>query len=156
MLHVRVASPEDYDRIVSVVDKWWGRPVSTGLPRLFLDHFWASSRVADDAEGLAGFLVAFVSPSQSELGYVHFVGVRPDQRSVGLARSLYIEFFDHARACGCREVRAVTAPANSASIRFHERLGFAVSEPAPDYNGSGRGMVVFQHQLNAACTRAQD
>lgn len=59
MLHVRVASPEDYDRIVSVVDKWWGRPVSTGLPRLFLDHFWASSRVADDAEGLAGFLVAF-------------------------------------------------------------------------------------------------
>ncbi|AEH08933.1 hypothetical protein FsymDg_1467 [Candidatus Protofrankia datiscae] len=85
-VEVRVARPEDYDDIVSVVDDWWGRPVSTGLPRLFLDHFHSSSRVGEDSRGLAGFLVAFLSPAQPGVGYVHFVGVRPDRRGAGLAR----------------------------------------------------------------------
>lgn len=61
---VHVASPNDYDRIVAVVDDWWGRPVVAGLPRLFLDHFWNTSRVAEDEQGLAAFLVAFMSPAQ--------------------------------------------------------------------------------------------
>ena len=30
---VRVAHPEDYERIVAVIDEWWGRPVSASLPR---------------------------------------------------------------------------------------------------------------------------
>jgi hypothetical protein len=71
---VRVACPEDYDRIVAVVDDWWGRPVRASLPRLFLDHFWSTSRVAEDGQELAGFLVAFVSPSLPHVAYLHFVG----------------------------------------------------------------------------------
>jgi hypothetical protein len=51
---------EDYDQIVAVIDDWRGRPVSVSLPRLFLDHFWSSSRIAEDKRELAGFLVAFV------------------------------------------------------------------------------------------------
>jgi hypothetical protein len=77
---VRGARPEDYDRIVALIDRWWGRPVSSSLPRLFLDHFWSTSRIAEDGQGLAGFLVAFVSPSQPLLAYVHFVGVRGPAR----------------------------------------------------------------------------
>jgi hypothetical protein len=42
----RVARSQDYDRIVAVIDDWWERPVRASLPRLFLDHFWATSRVA--------------------------------------------------------------------------------------------------------------
>jgi hypothetical protein len=61
VVDVRVAHPEDYDRIVAVIDDWWGRPVSASLPRLFLEHFWSSSRVAEDEQGLAGFLVVFIS-----------------------------------------------------------------------------------------------
>ena len=34
---VRVARPQDYDAIASVVDAWWGRPMLDFLPRLFLD-----------------------------------------------------------------------------------------------------------------------
>ena len=67
MVGIRVARPDDYDRIITVVDEWWGRPVSSSLPRLFLDLFWTTSRVADDDQGLAGFLVAFMSPAQPQV-----------------------------------------------------------------------------------------
>jgi len=149
----RVARPTDYDRIVAVIDDWWGRPVRASLPRLFLDHFWATSRVAEDGYGLAGFLVAFVSPSAPELAYLHFVGVRPDHRRSGLGGALYREFLAYASSVGCREARAVTAPGNEGSIRFHQRLGFDVSAPIPDYNGAGRSMVIFTRSLD---TRTDD
>jgi GNAT superfamily N-acetyltransferase len=150
---VRVAHPEDYERIVAVIDDWWGRPVSASLPRLFLDHFWSTSRVAEDEHGLGGFIVSLVSPSQPRLGYIHFVGVRPDHRRSGLTRLLYEQFAEHARRQGCTELRAITAATNTAatntgSIRFHRDLGFTVSEPVADYNGPGRQMVTFQRQLN--------
>jgi GNAT superfamily N-acetyltransferase len=145
---LRVARPEDYDRIVAVIDDWWGRPVGASLPRLFLDHFWSSSRVAEDNRGLAGFLVAFVSPAEPAVAYLHFVGVRPDQRGTGLGHTLYGEFADLARRRGCRELRAITAPGNTGSIRFHQHLGFTVSEPVADYNGPGRAMVTFRRELN--------
>jgi GNAT superfamily N-acetyltransferase len=143
----RVARPRDYDRIVAVIDDWWGRPVRASLPRLFLDHFWATSRVADDEHGLAAFLVAFVSPSAPELAYLHFVGVRPDRRRSGLAESFYCDFLAYASSVGCRQARAVTVPENESSIRFHQRLGFHVSAPMPNYNGVGPAMVTFTRSL---------
>ena len=146
-MHVRVASPHDYDDIVAVVDDWWGRPVAAGLPRLFLNHFCNTSRVAQDEQGLAGFLVAFMSPAQADVAYIHFVGVRPDLRKTGLARALYDEVVLQARQHGARELRAITAPGNTTSVRFHERLGFAVSDVASDYNGPGRAMVTFRRDL---------
>lgn len=151
-VHVRTASPRDYDDIVAVVDDWWGRPVAAGLPRLFLDHFCRTSRVAEDQQGLAGFLVAFVSPARPAVTYVHFVGVRPDLRRTGLARALYDEAELEARRHGARELRAITAPGNTASIRFHERLGFTVSEVAEDHNGPGRAMVTFRRDLDQSRT----
>jgi L-amino acid N-acyltransferase YncA len=148
-MKIRVASPEDYDRIIAVVDGWWERPVSSALPRLFLDHFCATSRMVEDTDGnLAGFLVAFVSPSQPHLAYLHFVGIRPDQRRNGLARMLYEEFAEYVQAQGCRELHAITSPDNASSIRFHEHLGFTVSAPVPDYNGPGRSMVIFNRMLS--------
>ena len=141
---VRTATPEDFDRITAVVDDWWGRPVAASLPRLFLDHFWSTSLVADDAQGLAGFLIGFVSPSQPTRAYIHFAGVRPDRRATGLGRLLYGSFAAHVASLGCTELAAITSPGNEASIRFHRRLGFAVSEPIDDYNGPGRPMVVFR------------
>jgi GNAT superfamily N-acetyltransferase len=147
---VRVACPEDYDRIVAVVDDWWGRPVRASLPRLFFDHFWSTSRVAEDGHGLAGFLVAFVSPSVPHVAYLHFVGVRPDQRGRGLARELYANFAGYARGEGCTELRAITGAGNSGSIRFHQRLGFTVSAPIADYNGPNQPMITFRRELSLA------
>ncbi len=144
---IRPASPTDYDAIVGVADIWWGRDVTATLPRLFLDHFATSSLVAEDGEGLAGFLVGLDSSALPHVGYIHFAGVRPDRRRDGLARRLYADFTDRARMLGCREVRAITSPMNAASIGFHRALGFEVSEPVPDYNGPGRAMVTFRLPL---------
>ncbi|WP_232667880.1 GNAT family N-acetyltransferase [Pseudonocardia sp. TRM90224] len=120
---IRPAEPADFAAVATVIDAWWGRPVAAALPRLFLDHFHATSSIAEDHE-LAGFLVGFHSPGLDGVSYVHFAGVRPDQRRTGLARRLYGRFTDQAREAGSRELRAITGPSNTGSIRFHERLGF--------------------------------
>ena len=156
---IRQAEPADYDRIVAVMDDWWGRPVRAVLPRLFLDHFAATSLVADDpaaqatgcaggADGLAGFLVGFMSPSRPREAYIHFAGVSPRHRRAGLARRLYARFFELARADGRRVVRAITPPHNEASIAFHSSLGFTVTGPVRDYHGPGADRVVFERRLD--------
>ncbi len=152
---VRRARAEDYDCIVALVDEWWGRPVGSCLPRLFQDHFWSTSRIVEDRLGLAAFLIAFLSPSRPRLAYVHFVGVRPDHRGSGLARELYEGLARHAQEQGCTELRAITAPGNTGSIRFHKGLGFTVSGPVADYNGPGRpyGDAQPPTQLNPANDR---
>lgn len=68
----RAAQPADYDRIVAVMDDWWGRVVHTGLPRLFLNHFHRTSIIAERDSDLAGFLVGFLSPSVPDAAYIHF------------------------------------------------------------------------------------
>ncbi len=144
---LRAATPADYERLVGVVDAWWGRPIAGSLPRLFLDHFHRTSLVAEDGGELAGFLVGFVSPSEPAHAYIHFVGVAPGNRSTGLGRRLYERFFEIARDAGCTRVGAITASVNAASIAFHTRLGFNVKGPIDGYDGPGSRMMVFDRAL---------
>jgi hypothetical protein len=44
---VRGARPADFDTIIAVVDDWWGRPAARDLTRLFLDHFFGTSLIAE-------------------------------------------------------------------------------------------------------------
>jgi predicted GNAT superfamily acetyltransferase len=39
-IRVRAAEPADYDRIIAVVDDWWGRPVHHILARLLYERFF--------------------------------------------------------------------------------------------------------------------
>ena len=146
-LRIRRALPVDYDWIIGVVDDWWGRPVSSGLPRLFLDHFYLTSLIAEEEDEPVGFLVGFLSPSQGSEAYIHFVGVDPDLRGRSIGRQLYEEFFRSARNAGRTEVKAITASINHRSIRFHRSLGFSVSEPATGYNGRDTVPVIFHRFL---------
>jgi len=146
-LTVRSARPGDYDAIVAVVDDWWGRPVSKGLTRLFLDHFFGTSLIAEHGAELAGFLIGFLSPSKPRDAYVHFAAVAPAWRRTGLARSLYEQFFERARHDGRTVVAAITSPQNGPSIAFHRAMGFAVSGPIRDYDGPSVDRVVFSREL---------
>ncbi|HEY0933828.1 MAG TPA: GNAT family N-acetyltransferase [Trebonia sp.] len=148
-LTLRGATAADYDRIAAVLDRWWGRRVVPALPRLFLDHFHATSTIAEADRELAGFLIGFLSPSLPEAAYVHFVGVHPGYRGRGLARVLYQRFFDLAAADGRTVVSAVTSPVNAASIAFHRALGFTVAGPVPGYDGPGDVKVRFERSLRA-------
>lgn len=144
---IRRAVPDDFPSIVSVLDDWWGRPISHNLTRLFLDHFHATSWTAEDEDGLAGFLVGFHSPSLADVAYIHFVGVRPDRRGTGLAREFYDRFTRSARDAGRTELRAITSPVNADSVRFHQRMGFRASEPVEDYDGPGKPKITFVKTL---------
>jgi ribosomal protein S18 acetylase RimI-like enzyme len=165
-LSSRMARPQDYDAIAAVVNDWWGgRDILPALPRLFLDHFHRTSLVIDPPDAPDGqragggtsaaaapgvplaFLIGILSPSQAELAYIHFVGVAPAARGRGVARQLYAEFFELARAAGRRAVTAITAPVNTGSIAFHQRMGFSVTGPVADYEGPGRDYVLFRRPL---------
>jgi len=145
---VRTARPDDHAWMSRVVDDWWGRPIAASLPRLYLDHFWATSTVveADDGAPVA-FLVGFLSPSEPAMAYIHFVGVDPGHRGEGWGRTLYERFFDLARADGRTEVHAITSPVNTGSIAFHREMGFTVSDPIDGYDRSGVAMVHFTRSL---------
>ncbi len=142
-LVVRPARPEDFDTIIAVIDDWWGRPASRDLTRLFLDHFFGTSLIAEHGGELAGFLIGFLSPSAPGVAYIHFAGVAPAWRDAGLARSLYEQFFDRARQDGRTVIKAITSPQNGPSIAFHPAMGFTASDPVKDYDGPSLDRVVF-------------
>jgi ribosomal protein S18 acetylase RimI-like enzyme len=146
---IRQAHSSDYGRVIQHVDAWWGgREVASLLPRLFFIHFEGTSFVADREDGsLAGFLIGFLSQTEPETAYVHFIGVAPAERGSGLGRELYERFFAAARRHGRTLVRCVTSPENTASLAFHEALGFSVEETIEDYDGRGESRVVLARQL---------
>lgn len=144
---IRTATPGDYDKIVSVLNAWWGREMRAGLPRLFLDHFYETSLVAEESGEMLGFLIGFHSPSKPREAYIAWVGVDPLHRKAGLARRLYDCFAGGARSAGCTVLCAITSPVNGASVAFHRRMGFEVSAPVADYNGPGRDMIVFTRTI---------
>jgi ribosomal protein S18 acetylase RimI-like enzyme len=149
-VRLRQARPADYDSIAPVMDDWWGRPIQAALPRLFLDHFFRTSLVAEEGDDLAGFLVGILSPSVETDAYIHFVGVDPRLRGSGLARRLYARFFELARADGRSAVRAITSPRNHGSVAFHKAMGFTVTGPVADYNGPSADLILFHRRLDGS------
>jgi ribosomal protein S18 acetylase RimI-like enzyme len=118
------------------------------LPQLFFVHFEGTSYVVDDDEGqLAAFLIGFLSQTDPDEAYIHFVGVSPEHRGEGLGRQLYERFFDDARGAGRTRVTCVTSPVNEGSVAFHEALGFASERVAHDYDGPGEDRVLFVKTL---------
>jgi hypothetical protein len=145
---VRNAASADYDRIAPLVDEWWGgREMIDMLPRLFFVHFSDTAFVAEDGDDLCGFLAGFLSQSQPDEAYIHFVGVSPDHRGRGIGRLLYERFFAAVRAQSRSIVRCVTAPINERSVAFHRALGFEVDRVAEGYDGRGGDRVLMSKQL---------
>lgn len=153
MTDIRHLRPSDYRPVISVIDQWWnGRPMADQLPRLFFEHFTDTSFAAECDGELAGFLVGLVSQSRPAEAYIHFAGVHPEHRGRGLGRQLYQHFFTAAQARGRDLVRAVTAPVNQGSVRFHQRMGFEIEAGDGEvdgmpvtsgYDGNGNDRVRF-------------
>lgn len=154
---IRALGEKDHGAIIEVVNEWWsGRDMARLLPRLFFRHFNDTSLVVEDEDGLAAFLIGFISQSREGEAYVHFIGVRPDHRGSGMGRALYETFFEGARAKGCNRVRCITSPINKGSIAFHRAMGFSLKQGDrveggvpihEDYDGPGEDRVVFEKDL---------
>lgn len=151
---IRPAESADYDQVIGQIDEWWGgRAMAGKLPRLFFTHFRPTSFVAERDGEIVGFLCGFVSATDLETAYAHFVGVAPTARGEGLGERLYEHFFAAARRHGRSIVRCVTSPVNTGSLAFHARLGFD-STTVGDYDGRGGDRVVFTRRIDDAKTPA--
>ena len=152
-LTIRNCSLEDHLAVISVMKDWWGgRDLEYALPKLFFDHFNDSSFVVHHREKLVGFLIGFLSQSHSNQGYIHFIGIHPSFRKIGLGSHLYSLFFKHCRQCNRHVIKSRTSPVNQGSIHFHLKLGFKI-EPGDtvingihvhrNYNRDGDDKVLF-------------
>ena len=147
----RITKP-DFDRIVEVIDHWWGGPIGTFAHPIFFYELGDRALVVEaDATGeMIGFLLGFVDPHGT--GYVHLVGIHPDYRRKGVGRLLYKDFVEACREAGCVRMKAITTLGNDVSIRFHLALGWMASE-VEDYAGPGRKRMVFTLDLDARSRR---
>lgn len=91
------------------------------LPKLFLIHFCNTSLVIDKGGEMIAFLIGFLSPSKINEAYIHFAGVHPDYRGIGIGVFLYGRFFRICRENHRKIVRACTLPVNKGSIEFHNK-----------------------------------
>jgi ribosomal protein S18 acetylase RimI-like enzyme len=140
---------DDFPRAREVVDAWFGFPVGLVMHRLFFEQLGPSGVWLEHDGEVVGFLLGLVSEADPELAYVHFHAVDPAWRRRGVGRALYEAFAARAAARGCRRIRALAAPSNAGSVRFHESLGFAGTF-APAYVGPGQDRLVFERSLPLA------
>ena len=155
---LRQPTEDDYAAVARAIQSWWtlpgldtpsaARERAALVPRLWLQHFATTSLLAESGGALAGFLIGFLSQDRPDEGYIHFVGVAPDQRGRGIGRLLYERFFELCRRADRHAVRCVTSPTNTLSIAFHEAMGFAIERTGdaiakPDYDGVGVDRVSF-------------
>jgi GNAT superfamily N-acetyltransferase len=153
----RHARPEDCERVLSVIDEWWGGPTTSSyLPHVFFSHLASTSFVLEAHDGvLVGFLLGFLSQVRPDEACAHTIGVHPDFRRLGFGRRLYERFFVTAQMGGRRYVRALSPPTDQ-SIAFHRAMGFAALGGAgavgdlstrQDAAGTGVSPIVFVRRI---------
>ena len=146
-MQIRNIIVEDYFSVSSVLNDWWGgRPMTHLLPRLFFEHFQATSFVIETEDELVAFIIGFISQTNPNQAYIHFVGVNANYRKQGHANHLYNIFINTVKERGCNEVHCITTPINKGSIAFHEALEFEV-QLSKDYAGEGQDRIVFSKSI---------
>ncbi len=155
-MHVRRIMKKDFDRIVEVIDHWWGGPIGTFAHPIFFYELGDQALVVEQGSDVIGFLLGFLAPHAPQttpttdgarIGYVHLVGIHPEYRRRGVGRLLYDRFTEECHGLRCVRMKAITTPGNEGSIRFHVALGWNVQE-VDDYAGPGRRRIVFTKPLS--------
>ena len=135
-LTIRNAFPEDHRQIIEVIPNWLGdRALRAAVSKLFLIHFSDTCFLAEKSGRLAGFLIGFLSQTQPDEAYIHFVGVDPDSRMKGTARMLYRDFYNVCRNHSRTIVRSSIALENKVSIDFHFKMGFEMEPGDREIDG---------------------
>ena len=156
---IRTIDSYDQEQILPVVNEWWGgREMSHMLPRLFFHHFNETSFIIEKNEKMVGFLIGFLSQTNDNEAYIHFVGVHPDHRKQKIGQRLYQQFYDVVQKEGRNTVRCITSPQNTNSIAYHQKMGFEMCEGdkwidgiavTSNYDGDGQDRVQFMKHLSS-------
>jgi L-amino acid N-acyltransferase YncA len=167
-LPINRATMADLEEIRRDLEQFWGSDDKTLWTEerkqkvlsmhhvMYVREFGDTSYVMRDDNRVAAYLFGFIVESR-KLAYSSLVAVRDSHKKGGLGQRLYNAFAQDARGRGCTLLRAVTAPANKASIRFHtQRLGMTMQGEGEengvpvvqDYAGMGEHRVVFEKSLS--------
>lgn len=156
-LILRNSTASDHQRIIGVLPEWWGgRDLTWMIPKLFLVHFNNTSFIIEKRDELIAFLIGFLSPVKIKEGYIHFAGVHPEYRGIGIGEYLYHCFFKICRENNRNLIRSCTSPVNKGSIEFHKKMGFGISngnaeidgiQVTLDYNKPGDPKVLFKKTI---------
>ncbi|MBB6453157.1 ribosomal protein S18 acetylase RimI-like enzyme [Salirhabdus euzebyi] len=157
-MEIRNVKSTDYNVISPLINEWWGgRQMADMLPKLFFVHFQNTSFVAEKNGEIIGFLIGFLSQTNSREAYIHFVGVHPEFRQHNIGKKLYQHFFTIVKENGRNVVRAVTSPVNKTSIAFHTKMGFEIEQGSKevdgisvfaDYDGPNQDRVLFTKTIS--------
>ncbi|GAA0458366.1 GNAT family N-acetyltransferase [Alkalibacillus silvisoli] len=152
-MEIRNVRSSDYNVISPLINEWWGgRQMSDMLPKLFFVHFNNTSFIAEKDGEIVGFLIGFLSQSDTDVAYIHFVGVNPEYRKNQIGKQLYNEFFNVVKKNNRNAVRAETSPVNKVSIAYHTKMGFHIDKGDKevdgvsvfsDYDGKNQDRVLF-------------
>ena len=148
-ISIEQARDADLAEIMRNYERFWG---DRDVPRIlhhpmFFVEFGDTAFVARDRDSgeIAGYLLGFVAPTGD--GYIHFIAVRDDARTLGVGRSLYQIFEGVARERGAVALKAITSKENEGSMAFHRRMGFTEMTQVENYGGAGRTRVVMRKPL---------
>ncbi|SDL86870.1 GNAT family N-acetyltransferase [Sediminibacillus halophilus] len=157
-MHIRNVRSSDFEKISPLINNWWGgRAMEDKLPKLFFVHFQPTSFIMEEDEKIIGFLIGFLSQTNLNEAYIHFVGVDPDYRNQHIGTQLYERFFQTAAGHDRSMVRAVTSPINKTSIAYHTRLGFEIEKGDKqvehidihsNYEGNKQDRILFCKRLH--------
>src|SRR6478609_288967 len=109
-MRTRRITKADFDRIVEVIDHWWGGPIGTFAHPIFFYELGERALVVesdDEPHQMIGFLLGFIDFEPVRTGYIHLVGIHPDHRRRGVGRLLYRDFIEACRSAGCARMKAI-------------------------------------------------
>ncbi|HEY4100272.1 MAG TPA: ribosomal protein S18-alanine N-acetyltransferase [Gemmatimonadales bacterium] len=86
--------------------------------------------VAEDADGLAGYLLGRVVVDEGE---ILSVGTMPDRRRRGIGRQLLAAALDQIRAAGGRSAWLEVRVSNEPARALYQAAGFVIAGLRPDY-----------------------
>ena len=148
-------SKSDFDQILLEIADFWGSDRTLHLHHpIFLYEFGNSAFVIREDGKVIAYLFGFLAQT-GPTAYVHLIGVRRSHQRKGLGSRLYEHFIQFARSHGCKEVKAITTPANTQSILFHKAIGMQLAEGSSekgipvvkDYGGPGKDAILFCRKI---------
>lgn len=110
-----LALKNDADQFRDVADNVFDAKLSVASLRSFLDDQNHHMVIAKDGATIIGFVsaVSYVHPDKPWEIWINEVGVAPDWRGQGIAKSLLSMMLEHGRSIGCVEAWVLTEPDNA-------------------------------------------
>jgi L-2,4-diaminobutyric acid acetyltransferase len=141
-LRIRPVCVEDGARIFHLIDRVGELERNTCYAYLLLcTHFAETCFVAERADSVVGFVLAYCPPTLPQDVFVWQVGVSPDARGIGVGRQLLTTLLAAPACLRARYLTATVSPDNTASLAlFH---GFARREGLPCVAQPGYASQLF-------------